>query len=66
MDYSVTVTNHGDNCHGNRGEELVHELPVITGGGATVNMEKLMSHSEDDDHSGGQEETRGNRLHCVI
>ena len=25
-----------------------------------------MNQSEDDDHSGGQEETRGRRLYCVV
>ena len=66
MDNSVT-RNRGDNCHDNSDEELVHELPIITGDGATVNMERrLMNQSEDDDHSGGQEETSGSRLCCVM
>ena len=59
--------NHGDDCHDNRSEELVHTLPIIAGDGPTVNMEmSLMNQSEDDDHSGGQEETRGSRLCCVM
>ena len=59
--------NHGDNCHDNRGEELVHTLPIITEDGGTINMEKsLMNQSEHDDHSGGQEETKGSRLCCVM
>ena len=42
-------------------------LPIIAGDGPTVNMEmSLMNQSEDDDHSGGQEETRGSRLCCVM
>ena len=53
--------NHGDYCHDNRSEELVHTLPVIAGDGPTVNMEmSLMNQSEND------EETRGNRLCCVM
>ena len=48
--------NHGDSCYGNRSEE-------VTGDGATVNMEmSLMNQSEDDDHCGGQEETRGSTV----
>ena len=59
--------NHGDYCHDNSSEELVHTLPIIDGDGPTVNMEmSLMNQSEDDDHSGGQEETRGSRLCCVM
>ena len=59
--------NHGDCCHDNSSEELVHTLPIIAGDGPTVNMEmSLMKQSEDDDHSGGQEETRGSRLCCVM
>ena len=55
--------NHGDYCHDNRSEEL----PIIAGDGVTVNMEmSLMNQSEDDDHSEGQEETRGSRLCCVM
>ena len=49
-------------CHGNRSEELVDTLPIVAGDGPTVNMELEMSsinQSEDDDHSGGQEETGG-------
>ena len=58
--------NHGDYCHDNSNEELVHTQPIIAGDGPTVNMEmSLMNQSEDDDHSGGQEETRGSRLCCV-
>ena len=60
--------NHGDYCHDNSSEELVHTLPIIAGDGPTVNMEmSLMNQSEDDDHSGAQEETtRGSRLCCVL
>ena len=59
--------NHGDDCHDNRSEELVHTVPIIAGDGATVNMEmSLMNQSEDDDNSGGQEETRGSRLCCMM
>ena len=51
---------HGNYCHDNSSEELVHTLPIIAGDGPTVNMEmSLMNQSEDDDHSGGREETRG-------
>ena len=39
--------NHGDYCHDNRSEELVHTLPIIAGDGSTVNMEmSLMNQSE--------------------
>ena len=49
--------NHGDYCHDNSSEELVHTLPIIAGNGPTVNMEmSLMNQSEDD--AGGQEEKR--------
>ena len=42
-------------------------LPFIAGDGPTVNMEmSFMNQSENDDHSGGQEETRGSRLCCVM
>ena len=59
--------NHGDYCHDNSSEELVHTLPIIAGDGPTVNMEmSLMNQSEDDDHFGGQEETRGSRLCCIM
>ena len=55
--------NHGDCCHDNRSEELVHTLSIIAGDRPTVNMEmSLMNQSED----GGQEETRGSRLCCVM
>ena len=66
--YGIIFCNHGDYCHDNSSEELVHTLPIIAGDGPTVNMEmSLMNQSEeDDDHSGGQEETRGNRLCCVM
>ena len=58
--YLPLLHNHGDSCYGNRSEE-------VTGDGATVNMEmSLMNQSEDDDHSEGQEETRGSRLCCVM
>ena len=54
------VYNQGDSCYGNRSEE-------VAGDGATVNMEmSLMNQSEDDDHSGGQEETRGLSLSCYV
>ena len=54
------ITNHGDSCYGNKSEK-------VAGNGAVVNMEmSLMNQSEDDDHSGGQEETRGRRLCCVM
>ena len=58
--YSTLLYNHGDSCYGNRSEE-------VTGDGATVNMEmSLMNQSKDDDHSGGQGETRGSRLLCGV
>ena len=58
--YLPLLYNHGDSCYGNRNEE-------VTGDGATINMEmSLMNQSEGDDHSGGQEETRGSRLCCVM
>ena len=38
-----------DCCHNNRSEELVDTLPIIP----------VTNQSEDDDHSEGQEETRG-------
>ena len=64
--YNYFKCNHGDNCHNNSSEELVHTLPIIAGDGPTVNMEiSLMNQSEDDDHSGRQEETRG-RLWDVV
>ena len=57
--------NHGDDCHDSSSEELVHTLPIIAGDGTTANMEmSSMNLSEDDDHYGGKEETRGNG--CVV
>ena len=54
-------------CHNNRSEELVDRLPITAGDGPTVNMEtSSINRSEDDDHSGGQEETRGTGLCCVM
>ena len=66
--YRYNYYNHGDYCcYDNSNEELAHTLPIIAGDGPTVNMEmSLMNQSEDDDHSGGQEETRGSRLCCVM
>ena len=55
--------NHGDHCHDNSSEEVVHTLPIIAGDGPTVNMGvPSMNQSEDDDHSGGREEGRGSRF----
>ena len=51
--------NHDDNCY----RRNISRSEEVTGDGATVNMEmSLMNQSEDDDHSGGQEETRSSRL----
>ena len=58
--------NHGDYCHDNRSEEPVHTLPIIAGDGSTVNMEMSLMNQSEDDHSGGQEETRGSRLCCDV
>ena len=58
--------NHGDYCHDNSSEELVHTLPIIAGDGSTVNMEMSLMNQSEDDHSGGQEETRGSRLCRVM
>jgi len=45
----------------------VYTVPIIAGVGPTVTMEmSLIKQSEDDDHSGEQEETRGSRLCCVM
>ena len=41
-----------DDCHDNRGEELIHEP---TG---DETMERCLMNQNEDDHSGGQEETR--------
>ena len=54
------------NCHDNSSEELVHTLPIITGDGPTVNMEMSLMNQSEDDHSGGQEETGGSSLYCVM
>ena len=54
IDNSVITS---DDCHDNRGEELVHE----TAGDET--MERCQN---EDDHCGRQEETRGSRLCCVM
>ena len=55
-------------CHDNRSERLVDTLlPIIDGDGPTVNTElSSTNQSEDDNHSGGQEETRGSGLCCVM
>ena len=45
-----------DDCHDNRGEELVHE-PT-----RDETMERRLMNQNEDDHSGGQEGTRGSRL----
>ena len=47
-----------DDCHDNSGEELVHEP---TG---DETMERCLMNQNEDDYSGGQEETR--RLCCVM
>ena len=39
--------NHGDYCHDNNSEELVHTLPIIAGDGSTVNMEMNKNILED-------------------
>ena len=50
------------NLNNNSSEET---LSIIAGDGPTVNMEmSLMNQSEDDDHSGRQEETRGSSRLC--
>ena len=41
--------NHSDDCHVNRSEEQ-----------SIINMENLLTKSEDDDHFGGEEDTKGN------
>ena len=67
MEKNINDIYYNPNDNNNSSEELVHTLPIITGDGPTVNMEmSLMNQSEDDDHSGGQEETRGSRLCCVM
>ena len=58
--------NYFNPNHDNRSEELVHTLPIIAGDGSTVNMEMSLMNQSEDDHSGGQEETRGSRLCCVM
>ena len=40
-------------------------LPIIAGDGPTVNTEMSFMNQSEDDHSGGQEETRGSRL-CYV
>ena len=51
---------HSNSFYGNRSEK-------VAGDGVTVNLEmSLMNLSEDNDHFGGQEETRGSRLCCVM
>ena len=57
IDNSVIIS---DDCHGNRGKELVHEP---TG---DETMESRLKNQNENDHSGGQEETRSNRLCCVM
>ena len=57
IDNSVITS---DDCHDNRGEELIHEP---TG---DETMERCLMNQNEDDHSGGQEETRGSRLCCVM
>ena len=57
IDNSVIIS---DDCHDNRGEELVHEP---TG---DETMERCPMNQSEDNHSGGQEETRGGRLCCVM
>jgi len=57
---------HGDYyCHDNSNEELVYTVPIIAGVGPTVTMEMSLMNQSEDDHSGGQEETRGSRL-CYV
>ena len=57
MDNSVIIS---DDCHDNRGEELVHEP---TG---DETMERCLMNQNGDDHSRRQEETRGCGLCCVM
>ena len=38
----------------------------VAGDGATVYMEMFLMNQSEDDHFGGQEETRGSRLCCVM
>ena len=57
IDNSVIIS---DGCYDKRGEELVHEP---TG---DETMERSMMNQNEDDHSGGQEETRGSRLCGVM
>ena len=66
MEENINDIYYNSSDGNNSSEELVHTLPIIAGDGPTVNMEmSLMNQSEDDDHSGGQEETRGSRL-CYV
>ena len=53
IDDSVFIS---DDCHDNRGKELIHE-PT-----RDETMERCLMNQNEDDHSGGQEETRGSRL----
>ena len=46
-------------CYGKKSEE-------VAGDGATVNMEMSLMNQSEDDYSGGQENTRGSRLCCVM
>ena len=57
IDNSVIIS---DDFHDNRGEELMLEL---TG---DETMKRSLMNQNEDDHSGGQEETRGSRLCCVM
>ena len=57
IDNSVIIS---DDCHDNRGEDLVHK-PT---GDETV--ERCLINQNEDDHSGGLEETRDSRLCCVM
>ena len=57
IDNSVIIC---DDCYDNRGEELIHEP---TG---DETMERCLMNQNEDDHSGGQKETRGSRLCCVM
>jgi len=53
--------NHGIYyCHDNSNEELVYTVPIHR----SMSW-PLLNQSEDDDHSGGQKETRGSRL-CYV
>jgi len=63
--YEYNYCNHGNYCHDNSKEELVYTVPIITGVGPTVTMEVSLMNQSEDDHSGGQEETRESRL-CYV